>query len=194
MPFGTRKASRALSDSQTGTCIVAGRSTRAYDDATRIGHTALVVLPANSKPGAALRIHVLHVSSPWKICRPHLYAPAPQPFGPNLPSSRGVSLSTVKLAIFNPRARSLIRGSILVIASFPLALLLAHFPENHPTPLLALPALAATAGLVDHIRCMRTRWSWYHGGVLLCIYADLMVLSMILFFLIYPYIAISGTH
>ncbi len=190
MPFGTRKASRALSDSQTGTCIVAGRSTRAYDDATRIG----IRLWWYCRRTPNLRIHVLHVSSPWKICRPHLYAPAPQSFRANLPSSRGVSLSTVKLAIFNPRARSLLRGSILVIASFPLALLLAHFPENHPTPLLALPALAATAGLVDHIRCMRTRWSWYHGGVLLCIYADLMVLSMILFFLIYPYIAISGTH
>ena len=98
-------------------------------------------------------------------------------------------------SLLNLRARSLLRGSLLVIASFPAAMLLAHFPENHPNPLLVLPALAATAGLVDHVRCMRSRWSWYHGGVLLCIYADLMVLSMILFFLIYPYASIlSGTH
>ncbi len=101
----------------------------------------------------------------------------------------------MKSALFNPRVRSLLRGSLLVIASFPAALLLAHFPENHPTLLLALPALAATAGLVDHVRCMRSTWSWYHGGVLLCIYADLMILSMILFFLIYPYVsAFAGTH
>jgi len=101
----------------------------------------------------------------------------------------------VKPDLLNPRSRSLLRGSLLVILSFPAALVLAHFPENHPTPLLALPALAATAGLVDHIRCMRPSWSWYHGGVLLCIYADLMVLGMILFFLIYPYASIlSGTH
>ncbi len=97
--------------------------------------------------------------------------------------------------LFNPRARSLLRGSLLVILSFPLSLVLAHFPDNHPTPLLILPTLLATAGLIDHLRCMRPSWSWYHGGVLLCIYADLMVLSMILFLLIYPYASIlSGTH
>ena len=69
------------------------------------------------------------------------------------------------------------------------------FRHNEANPLLILPALAAFAGTIDHVRCMRTRWSWYHGGVLLAIYADLMVLSMILFFLIYPYASIlSGTH
>jgi hypothetical protein len=34
---------------------------------------------------------------------------------------------------------------------------------------------------------MRTQWSWYHGGVVLLIYMDLMSLAMILFFLLYPY-------
>jgi hypothetical protein len=34
---------------------------------------------------------------------------------------------------------------------------------------------------------MRTKWSWYHGGVVLLIYMDLMAISMILFFLLYPY-------
>ena len=98
--------------------------------------------------------------------------------------------------LFNPRARSLLRGSLARHPQLsPAALLLAHFPDNHPTPLLILPTLLATAGIVDHLRCMRPSWSWYHGGVLLCIYADLMVLSMILFFLIYPYASIlSGTH
>ena len=42
-------------------------------------------------------------------------------------------------------------------------------------------------GSIDHVRCMHTRWSWYHGGVVLLIYMDLMALSMILFFLLYPY-------
>ncbi len=101
----------------------------------------------------------------------------------------------MKLAFFNPRSRSLLRGSLLIIVGLALALALAHFPENHPTPLLILPALIAVGGTVDHIRCMRPTWSWYHGGVLLAIYADLMVLSMILFFLLYPYASIlSGTH
>ena len=34
---------------------------------------------------------------------------------------------------------------------------------------------------------MQLRWGYYHAGVILCIYMDLMVLCMILFFLIYPY-------
>ena len=34
---------------------------------------------------------------------------------------------------------------------------------------------------------MQRRWSLYHGGVLLLIYMDLMVLCMILFLLLYPY-------
>ena len=104
-------------------------------------------------------------------------------------------LKRVKSAFLNPRRRSLLRGSLLVILSVPAALLLAHFPQSQPNPLLVLPTLTAIAGTVDHIRCMRPSWSWYHGGVLLAIYADLMVLSMILFFLIYPYASIlSGTH
>ena len=42
---------------------------------------------------------------------------------------------------------------------------------------------------------MRRRWSWYHGGVVLCLYTDLMILSMIAFFWLYPYAAwLSGTH
>lgn len=75
------------------------------------------------------------------------------------------------------------------------ALLLSHFPQNRPTPLLVLPALVAVVGTVDHARCMRTRWSFYHGGVVLCIYMDLMVVSMILFFLLFPYASwLSATH
>lgn len=101
----------------------------------------------------------------------------------------------MKPALFNPRSRSLLRGTILVLLSLPVAFAMTHFPEIHPTPLLILPSLLAIAGTIDHIRCMRPTWSWYHGGVLLAIYADLMVLSMILFFLIYPYASIlSGTH
>jgi hypothetical protein len=90
-------------------------------------------------------------------------------------------------AIFNPRAHSLLRGSILVLASLAAALLLSHFPHNHATPALILPALVALAGTADTVRCMQRRWSFYHGGVVLCIYMDLMSLCMILFLLLYPY-------
>ena len=102
---------------------------------------------------------------------------------------------TVISDLFNPRCRSLLRGSVLTLASLAAALLLSHFPHNHATPLLVLPTLTALAGMVDHVRCMRTRWSFYHGGVLLCVYMDLMVVSMIVFFLLFPYASwLSETH
>ena len=90
-------------------------------------------------------------------------------------------------SIFNPRSRSLIRGCLLVLTSLAAALLLSHFPHNHATLLLVFPALFAIAGTIDTVRCMQPRWSFYHGGVLLLIYMDLMALCMILFLLLYPY-------
>ncbi len=92
-------------------------------------------------------------------------------------------------SLLNFRLRSLLRGTLLVVVAFGASLFLTDFPNNRDTPLLLLPAIASMAGLVDHVRCMRSRWSWYHGGVLLLIYMDLMVLSMILFFLLYPSMA-----
>jgi hypothetical protein len=89
--------------------------------------------------------------------------------------------------IFNPHNRSLLRGSVLVLLSLAAALLLSDFPHNRATPLLALPALFAVTGTADTVRCMQRRWSFYHGGVVLCIYMDLLALCLILFLLIYPY-------
>lgn len=98
-------------------------------------------------------------------------------------------------ALFNPRQRSLLRGAIVVALSFAVSLFMADFPANRANPLLVLPFLLALAGTLDTARNMRTRWSWYHGGVVLCIYADLMILSMIAFFWLYPYASwLSGTH
>jgi hypothetical protein len=93
----------------------------------------------------------------------------------------------VKNSIFNPRGRSLLRGSLIVLSSLGIALLLSDFPHNRATPLLLLPLLFAIAGTADTVRCMQRRWNFYHAGVILSIYMDLMVLCMILFFLLYPY-------
>ena len=95
----------------------------------------------------------------------------------------------------NPRHRSLVRGVCVVAVSLAIALVLADFPDNRANPLLILPFFTAVAGTCDTARNMRQRWSWYHGGVVLCLYADLMVLSMIGFFWLYPYATwLSGTH
>jgi hypothetical protein len=101
----------------------------------------------------------------------------------------------VKPSLFNPRSRSLIRGSLLVLLSLAAAFFLSDFPHNHATSLLILPTLTAIAGTIDTVRCMQPRWSFYHGGVLLLIYMDLMALCLILFFLLYPYTRwITSSH
>lgn len=90
-------------------------------------------------------------------------------------------------AILNPRYRSLVRGNVLVLCSLAWAFVLSDFPHNRPTLLLILPTLGAIAGTADTVRCIRKKWSLYHGGVILCIYMDMMVVTMILVFLLYPY-------
>ena len=90
-------------------------------------------------------------------------------------------------ALLNPRQRSLTRGNLLVLCSLLIAVLLSDFPKNRATLWLIVPTLVALAGTADTIRCIRRRWSFYHAGVILCIYMDLMALAMILFFLLYPF-------
>ena len=90
------------------------------------------------------------------------------------------------LGFFDWRERSLLRGTLLVLSSTYASFRLSWFPQNHATVWLMLPLLVAILGTGDTIRCMQPRWNWYHGGVLLCVYMDLMSVCMILFFLVYP--------
>ena len=88
---------------------------------------------------------------------------------------------------FNPRYKSLARGNVLVWLSVVVSGFLSDFPHNKPTLWLILPTLVSCIGTADTIRCIRRRWSFYHAGVIFCIYMDLMAVCMIVFFLIYPY-------
>ena len=90
-------------------------------------------------------------------------------------------------AFLNFRRRSLIRGNVLVFASLLVAVLLSDFPHNRATLLLLLPAGSAIAGTGETLRCLQRRWSLYHAGVMLCVYMDLMAVSIITFLLVYPY-------
>jgi hypothetical protein len=65
--------------------------------------------------------------------------------------------------------------------------LLSGFPNPQPSLKLLVPALLALYGTYDTARCLRLRWSFYHGGVLLLLYTDIMALTMIFFLLLYPY-------
>lgn len=89
-------------------------------------------------------------------------------------------------AFLNPRRKSLPRANLLVLGSFLVALPLSHFPHLQPNLWLALPLLGVCLGTLDTARCMRKRWNFYHGGVILCVYMDLMVLTLVLFLLLYP--------
>jgi hypothetical protein len=87
----------------------------------------------------------------------------------------------------NLRRHSLSRGNVLVLASLAVAVILSDFPHNRATMFLLLPALFALVGTGETVRCMRRRWDFYHAGVMLCIYMDLMAMAVILFLLVYPY-------
>jgi hypothetical protein len=93
----------------------------------------------------------------------------------------------VLIAALNPRKRSLLRGTSLVLGSLLLAFPLAGFPNDRPSLKLLFPVLVAALGTFDTARCLRLRWSFYHGAVILLLYSDIMALCMILFLLLYPY-------
>jgi hypothetical protein len=94
----------------------------------------------------------------------------------------------VTSAIFHPRQRSLARGNLLVLSSILLTFWLSDFPHNRATLLLLVPSATVILGTVDTARCIRRRWSFYHGGVILCLYMDLMAITLVLFSLLYPYL------
>ncbi len=99
------------------------------------------------------------------------------------------------IAAFNPRIKSLARGNTFVFVSVALAALLSHAPRIRPTLWIILPLLGTLIGTADTLRCIQRRWSFYHGGVLLCLYMDLMAITLVAFLLLYPYFVwFSSTH
>ena len=97
--------------------------------------------------------------------------------------------------LFQLRKASLVRGNVLVGVALLAGILISHTPDLRPTLWLILPMLLAMWGTAETARCLQKRWSWYHGGVLLLLYADLMVTVLILFFLLYPYFLLAeGVH
>jgi hypothetical protein len=98
------------------------------------------------------------------------------------------SVRPSSLAVLNPRRWSLLRGNLLVLGSFAAAIRLSGFPRSRATLWLAVPAALAVLGTFDTIRCMQPRWNFYHAGVVLCIYMDLMAISLIVFFLFAPFL------
>jgi len=92
-----------------------------------------------------------------------------------------------RFSIFHLRQKSLVRGTVLVLGSLIVGLRISGFPDVHMCLWLILPFLIACAATWDTARCLQRRWSFYHGGVLLLLYVDLMVILMITFLLLAPF-------
>ena len=93
-----------------------------------------------------------------------------------------------RLSIFRLRQRSLVRGIVLSIGAFIASLLLAGFPhieQLHGSHWQTAALLAASWGMVETARCLKGKWSLYHAGVLLLLYSDLMILTLIVFLVAY---------
>jgi hypothetical protein len=90
-------------------------------------------------------------------------------------------------AVFNFRCRSLVRGTALVLGSLGASFLVSGFPHVQAEWPMIFVAFAALWGTFDTLRCLRLRWSFYHGGVLLLLYMDIIVLTLVFFLWLYPY-------
>ena len=91
--------------------------------------------------------------------------------------------------LFRLREHSLLRGLILSLGALAASMRLAGFPDGdhlHASAWQFLPVLAAACGMVETARCMGNKWSLYHAGVLILLYAELMILALAVFFWVYP--------
>lgn len=92
-------------------------------------------------------------------------------------------------SIFVLRQRSLLRGVLVSLAMMGLSLRLAGFPHEeslHSSAWQALPALGVFAAMLDTARCLGRRLTFYFAGALVLLYAELMILALVVFLWIYP--------
>jgi hypothetical protein len=77
---------------------------------------------------------------------------------------------------------------VLALGALAAAMGFAGFPHAgnlHSSPWQFLAVLAAVWAMVETARCLDRRWSFYHAGVLLLLYSDLMILAMAVFLWLY---------
>jgi hypothetical protein len=109
---------------------------------------------------------------------------SPEQIPPNY--SRKVAL--LRSSIFRLGQRSLVRGILLAIGALAASLRLAGFPDFdalHTSHWQILAVLVACWAMVETARCLGRHWSLYHAGVLILLYAELMILALALFFWLY---------
>jgi hypothetical protein len=95
-----------------------------------------------------------------------------------------------RTSIFRLRQKSLVRGVILAIGAFAVSLRLGGFPDInalHSSNWQMIPALVEFWSMIETSRCLSSRtWSLYHGGVLIILYTELMILGMSVFLFVFP--------
>jgi len=95
----------------------------------------------------------------------------------------------LRSSIFHLRRPSLLRAIVLSLGAFFSSLRLAGFPyinNLHGSPWQILAMFVAAWGMAETFRCLQRKWSLYHAGVLLLLYADLMILAAIVVLLAVP--------
>ena len=96
----------------------------------------------------------------------------------------------LRFSILQLRRKSLTRGTVLALSSLLISFRISGFPEVHVCLWLVIPLLVVCAATWDTARCLQKRWNFYHGGVILLLYVDLMILLMISFLLLAPFSSI----
>lgn len=94
-----------------------------------------------------------------------------------------------RLNLLDIRQKSLVRAVLLSLGAFAASLRLAGFPyinNLHGSRWQFLALLVAAWGMAETARCLKRQWSFYHAGVMLLLYADLMILAGIVVLLAVP--------
>jgi hypothetical protein len=91
--------------------------------------------------------------------------------------------------LFRLREQSLLRGLLISLGALAASMRLAGFPDVdhlHDSSWEFLPVIAAAWGMGETARCLGGHWSFYHAGVLILLYSELMVLALAVFLWVYP--------
>lgn len=91
--------------------------------------------------------------------------------------------------VFRLEHRSIVRAIALSLGAFAASLRLAGFPhieDLHGSRWQIAALVVAVWGMAETARCIGRKWSFYHAGILLLLYANLMILAMIVFLVFYP--------
>jgi hypothetical protein len=92
-------------------------------------------------------------------------------------------------SIFQLRRPSLVRGTLLALLALAGSMRLAGFPALdtlRASNWQIIAVFAASLAMVETYRCLGRKWSLYGAGVLILLYAELMILVLTLFLWLYP--------